>query len=343
MKRLIYLVYYLKNLDRSKFLKFLNYINTQKGIPRLKLLFDIFFSSLRYNISLLEYFQFRFYELNHKERKMWAGTGYMYEYQKIMNPLKQRIILDDKTLFFREYGLLIKHKVTDITELKEDPLILEPILANKAGKIVFKIAHGKCGANITIRQSDDFKSTDVSAFMKEHGFDIVEEYIIQHQDFMKLSPSAVNTIRIFTQLNAVNEVEILGCRLRISVNSSVDNMAAGNMAAPIDEHTGVITGPAVYSDITRQEEFMHPVTGVNIVGFIIPFWEQTLSMVKTAALLHPQNLSVGWDIAMTDTGPDLIEGNHDWCKLVWQLPVKKGLKPVLERYLAEYKAGRKSI
>jgi len=27
---------------------------------------------------------------------------------------------------------------------------------------------------------------------------------------------------------------------------------------------------------------------------------------------------------------DSIEGNHDWCKLVWQLPVNKGLKSMLE-------------
>jgi hypothetical protein len=40
---------------------------------------------------------------------------------------------------------------------------------------------------------------------------------------------------------------------------------------------------------------------------------------------------------VTEQGPGLIEGNHDWCKLVWQLPVNKGLKPILENHLAEYK------
>ena len=34
-------------------------------------------------------------------------------------------------------------------------------------------------------------------------------------------------------------------------------------------------------------------------------------------------------------GPELIEGNHDWCKLLWQLPVNKGLKHVLEKYKNE--------
>ncbi len=52
-------------------------------------------------------------------------------------------------------------------------------------------------------------------------------------------------------------------------------------------------------------------------------------MVKEASELHPQNRSIGWDIVITPDGPGLIEGNHDWCKLVWQLPVGRGLKTLL--------------
>src|SRR5690625_1689376 len=123
---------------------------------------------------------------------------------------------------------------------------------------------------------------------------------------------------------------MLGCRLTISVNSPVDNMAAGNLAAPIDEGTGQLSGPAVYSDITKPEQEYHPVTRVKIPGFQIPFWEETINMVKKAAKMHPQNKSIGWDIVITEKGPGLIEGNHDWCKLLWQLPVKKGLKSALQ-------------
>lgn len=343
MKRIIYFIYYLRKLDRRKFRKFLNYFSSNLRISRVKMIVDIIISSFKYNISLLEYFQFRFFEHNHLKRRTWAGTGFMYEYQRIMNPPKTRIILDNKTLFYRKYKQLIHHKVADISDIQDNPDILETILANPTGKIVFKIANGKCGINVRIDRSKDYNKNNVLPFMKKEGYDLLEEYIIQHPDFMKLSPKAVNTVRIFTQIDNNDEVEILGCRLRISVNSEVDNLAAGNMAAPIDENSGIISGPAVYSDVTKPDEAVHPITGVGIIGFQIPFWTETLMMVKKAAKLHPQNRSVGWDIAITEIGPDLIEGNHDWCKLVWQLPVKQGLKPVLERHLAEYLLKRRSF
>jgi hypothetical protein len=110
-------------------------------------------------------------------------------------------------------------------------------------------------------------------------------------------------------------------------------MAAGNMAAPINIQTGKLDGPGVYSDITKEDENYHPVTKIPIVGFQVPFWKEAVMLVTAAALKNKNNRSIGWDIAVTDKGPELIEGNHNWCKLLWQLPVKKGLKPVLESYL----------
>ena len=160
----------------------------------------------------------------------------------------------------------------------------------------------------------------------------VEEFICQHDDLNKLSPSALNTVRIFTQIVNGNVV-ILSTRLRISVNSNVDNLAAGNMAAAVDEKTGVIIRPAIYSDITKKTESVHPITGVNIVGFQIPHWDMVIEKVKKIALHNKENRSVGWDIAVTNEGVDFIEGNHDWCKLVCQLPVGMGLKNELKKYL----------
>ena len=332
LKRILYLGYYLKKLDFKKYKRFLLHTSSNEGISIFKLQADIIYSSLAYNISLLEYFQFHFYKLNRNERKKYAGTGYMYEYQLKMNPPNKRHILDNKNLFNKEYKPFLLHNTTSIEEIKTNPNALNKILSNPSGKLVLKVSDGKCGAEVEIRKCNDFSPQSLLKHMKEKGYDLVEEFIIQHPDIMKMSPSAVNTIRIFTQLDREENVKILGCRFRISVNSKVDNLAAGNLAAPIDELTGIVNGPGIYGDITKAPEAFHPETKTKITGFQIPFWKETIELVIKAAKAHPQNRSIGWDVVITSKGPGLIEGNHDWCKLVWQLPVRKGLKPMLEKF-----------
>lgn len=334
MKRVLYLGYYIKNLDKPKFKQFLNYVSETEKKSKLSIFTDIIISSLKYNISILEYFQFRFYKLNSEERKKYAGTGYMYEYQLAMNPKDKREILDDKRLFYKKYSTHVLHTTASLEDLKNDSSLAEKLLSKVSGKVVLKVSDGKCGAQVIILKSSEHTPASLISLMEKEGYDLAEEYIIQHPDIMKLSPSAVNTVRIFTQLNEKNEVELLGCRLRISVNSHVDNLAAGNIAAPIDDETGIITGPGIYSDITKAPESIHPVTRVKITGFQIPFWKETVELVKNAAKEHPENRSIGWDVVITEQGPGLIEGNHDWCKLVWQLPVNKGMKPILEKHLS---------
>ncbi len=334
MKRILYLGYYIKKLNYPLFKKFLDFAKKQTGKMKISILFDMLISIFKFNISILEYFQFRFFELNTIQRKNWAGTGFMYEYQLLMNPLSQRVVLDNKILFYEKFKNYFVHRIFSRNDLLENINSWDYFTTGNSDKIVFKTKDGKCGTGVLIRSKSEFKNlNDVNTFMAQNEFDILEEFVVQHSTIQKLSPSAVNTVRIFTQLNSKNEVEILGCRLRISVNSAVDNMAAGNLAAPIDETTGIVNGVGVYSDITKSACTHHPITGIAIIGFQVPFWKETLDLVKKAAIDGSENRSIGWDIVITEKGPGLIEGNHDWCKLLWQLPVKQGLKSNLLKYL----------
>jgi hypothetical protein len=335
LNRLLYFGYYLKNLDSEKVNKYLRFVIKKRNVSTLHLYYSILKDSLKYNISITEYFELRFFEKTESEKKQWAGTGYMYEYQKIMNPLSEREVLDDKTKFYKAYQKYFKHHALDITDIKQNPEVVKEMLSNP--KIVLKESKGKCGLGTAFIDTANLDLDSLVQLMEGEGFDLAETYITQHPEMNRLSPSGVNTVRIFTQLDANNEVVIIGCRQRISVNSPVDNLAAGNIAAPIDEETGLINGPAIYSDILKEPIDLHPVTKVPIVGFRIPFWEECRQLVIDASLEHPQNRSIGWDIVVTENGPGLIEGNHDWCKLVWQLPVNRGLKLILEKHLGEYK------
>lgn len=331
-KRLLYLAYYFTELDRNKLKNFLKFVSKRAGKSKIFLLADAIKSALKYNISILEYFQFHFYRLDAEERNSFAGTGYMYEYQLLMNPRDARPVLSDKLKFLEEYRKFVRHQHAALRGIEEEPAIGERILANPSGKVVLKKSDGQCGIGIEVRPSSDFSVPTLIRRLKETGNDFVETFVIQHDELMRLSPTGLNTVRIITQLDASDQVHILGARLRITVNSFVDNLAAGNIAAPVNVSSGIVDGPGVYSDITRQDEDLHPITRVPIRGFALPYWQETVAMIKAAALLNKSNRSIGWDIAITNEGPELIEGNHDWCKLLWQLPVKKGLKPLLESF-----------
>lgn len=332
IKRILYLGYYLKGLDRKKLGKFLSFASRSTGRSRLGLLCSAVAAVFKYNISILDYFLFRFYELTGKERLLWAGTGFMFEYQKKMNPENVRGLLEDKLAFHERYGKFTHRGFASLSQITKEPELAQVLIDKAAGKLVLKNSLGQAGKEISVLDSKELNPSALTETMKAGNFDLVEEFIVQHPDMKKLSDSGINTARLITQVNG-ESVEILAARLRITINSFVDNLAAGNAAAPVDPLTGKVNGPAVFSDITKADIEVHPLTKVQILDFQIPFWEEALAMVKEAALVVPGNRSVGWDVAFTSRGPLLIEGNHNWCKILWQLPVKQGLKPELERFL----------
>lgn len=333
MKRIAYFFYYLKELDKAKLKKFISFVSASTGKSKLGIWKDIITSSLKYNISILEYFNFHFYKITEAEKNTFAGTGYMYEYQLYMNPKDKRFVLEDKVVFLNEYAPFVKHAFVSINNIDTDSNSVSAVLNNESGKLVLKDSKGQCGNGVKVIPTNGLNAAALKTALTESSNDYAEEFVTQHSELMRMSPSGLNTVRIITQLNKNDEVDLLGCRLRITINSAVDNLAAGNIAAPIDEATGKVTGPGVYSDITKQDEYRHPLTGTEITGFQVPYWNEAVAMVKAAALANKGNRSIGWDVAITQNGPELIEGNHDWCKLLWQLPVKKGLKPLLEKYL----------
>lgn len=332
MRRIIYLLYYIRNFDKVKFKRFSAAAKSETARSLLSIWADAVYSSVKYNTSLLDYFYFRFYKLPAEERSKWAGTGFMYEYQLIMNPKETREILENKILFLDRYRAFTKRDFASFNKPDADNSQIKRLLDNNSGRIVLKGSRGQVGREVEVVECRNCAPQELLNKMKICKYDLVEEYVIQHHDLMALSPSGLNTIRIFTQLSE-SSVEILGARLRISVNSPVDNLGAGNLAAPVDIVTGRVTGPAVFSDISKSDCTEHPVTGIRILDFQVPYWKEVLTMVKQAALLYPENRSIGWDIAITEDGPELIEGNHNWCKLLWQLPVKRGMKKELEKYL----------
>ncbi len=340
-KRTMYLGYYARKLDWKRFRKFLKFVKETKGYSGMYLLRQSIASVYKYNIGWIDYFIFRFYDKPEEERLEWVGTGYKYEYDLVMNPKDQRHLLENKIHFYNAYQPFVLHATCTIEDIMENNEKAGQVLGNPTGKIVVKDALGQCGWDVEILNSDEHPRESLIRYMQSKRFNLAEEFILQHPELSRLSSSGVNTIRIITQINKEQQVEILGARLRVSVNNYVDNLASGNMAAEVDLETGKVAGPGVFSDITKPDVTHHPVSGIELMGYQVPLWDQCLDLVKRAALHKPENRSIGWDVVVTEKGPGLLEGNHNWCKILWQLPVKKGLKSVLERHLSELETSEK--
>lgn len=333
-KRTIYLFYYLKMMDWARFWQFFHYVRTTSNRSAPGLWWDAIRSVYRYNIGLIDYFYFRFYEKSHAERNKWMGTGYKYEYDLIMNPVGDRHILQNKIHFFQAFAPFVRHATCTLDDIVADNEQAHRVMRNPSGKIAIKDALGQCGWDVEIKHVADFTREQLIAYMQGKGFNLAEEFIVQHPALAQLSDTGLNTIRIITQLNEKGEVDYIGPTLRITVNSPVDNMAVGNIAAPIDLATGRVKGPGAYQDIRKEPQAEHPITKVPLVGFQIPYWNEVLELCRRAALHDTRNKSIGWDVAITQDGPAFVEGNHNWCKLLWQLPAGEGLKHVLDKYKA---------
>jgi hypothetical protein len=137
-------------------------------------------------------------------------------------------------------------------------------------------------------------------------------YVHNHPELAELSPGALSSIRVVTCLDENNRPEITHAVLRMARTPGivVDNFHAGGIAAQVDLQTGVV-GPATDLGLSHTTRWwaMHPVTGARILGRHIPMWKEVADLVLQAHSLFADQVVVGWDVAVLETGPALIEGN----------------------------------
>lgn len=182
---------------------------------------------------------------------------------------------------------------------------------------ILKPLRGMGGHGIEMMSTQRIKKEDVADYCKEKNA-IIEELIVQHERLQELFPNSVNTVRIFT-----HKGECIGAVLRMGTGKSfVDNASSGGLYAPIDVERGVIIDGA-YPFHPADPMYFHPDTGVIIPGFRIPYWEQCLEMVREAAQLLPGLPLIGWDIAISNEKPLIVEANARPEVLLLQNPSTK--------------------
>jgi hypothetical protein len=214
------------------------------------------------------------------------------------------------------YGLDKESRSAPLAQLSlpEDQLFVKP-LDGKGGRGAarFLYENGRYRA----ASADEFLSADG---LKRHWARRLrhEDFLLQpclrnHPDLADLDLGGLMTARLISVRNPAGGTEITDAAWRMPVHaaSAVDNFHAGGIAAAIDIATGRL-GRASDMGLNAETAWHdhHPATGGQILGRILPGWHDVVTLTqKLHQEVFDDRLFVGWDIAITPSGPVFIEAN----------------------------------
>jgi hypothetical protein len=145
---------------------------------------------------------------------------------------------------------------------------------------------------------------------KERGI-LLQTCIDNDPSVAHVSSGALCTARIITIRPPAGAPELVSAVYRMATGGqSTDNFSIAGLAAPIDLTTGRL-GTAVRSDprLVIAPVAVHPDTKATIEDTYLPWWSEARALVLTAHAKLPSIACVGWDVALTPTGPVLVEAN----------------------------------
>ncbi|MGE0211268.1 MAG: sugar-transfer associated ATP-grasp domain-containing protein [Parvibaculaceae bacterium] len=146
------------------------------------------------------------------------------------------------------------------------------------------------------------------ARLSRRGPRLVQECLVNHRDIWDLTAGALSTLRMHTIWNERDEVEHLFTMLRMSQYRRRIVDTRDGIAAPVDPETGEL-GRASNSVMSARWFDHHPSTGALIASRRVPFWNEALELAISTHRQLRAPILIGWDIAITDKGPVIVEAN----------------------------------
>lgn len=164
---------------------------------------------------------------------------------------------------------------------------------------------------------------------------LLQDFLLNHRNVQGLSNGALCTLRLVTFSDGSSDPIPMAAVWRMPRgNMIVDNFSSGGIAAGVLP-TGILTAGRSQSE-PWLDVVHHPDTGSLIQGQRLVFFEEARALASDCHKLFSDVPSVGWDIAITNTGPTVIEANSQWGGTVLQVahrqPLLK-LHPAMPRCL----------
>ncbi len=307
-----------------------------KGVSRLTghspfyHLLDMFGCYVRYGSDEVQYGEGGLYRMDRAARKQTYTIRRCFALSAAFNPEENRHLCQRKEEFNRFFADYVRRPWIYCGDASESDI---RAFIGAQSRIIVKDASAMRGSGIG--------ELDLSAGLAEtarrlagQNF-LLEGWIRQHPDLC-IGGRSVNTVRITTVRERNGGVHLLKAVLRCGVGESiVDNFTTGGVVYPLDLLCGVIEDAGTRKHSVAEGPIeVHPGTDCRMVGLQLPFWPETLAMVRDAAARIPGLRFIGWDVAITPDGPELVEGNtRPGPGLLEYVGKKKGFYPEILSYL----------
>ena len=286
------------------------------GVKRKRIFLDCLINCAFGKCTIRDYYLNGFYFLNSRGKRQYISGLEQNRLQDVHNDHNMQAILKDKEQTLNLMGEYISR---DWCGQKYHNSRMEYELFEKKHSLAITKPLDSCGGDgIQIIEMLSL-NTSLFDYCRDRKL-LVEELIIQHESMRQLYPDAVNTIRIVTVHG-----KVLDAVLRIGQSGmNVDNLSAGGIACGVDISTGIVC--TVGRDYKGKEYLKQPDTKITLPGFMIPLWNDCLKLVNETVKKIDGIPVIGWDIAVTENGPTIVEINEGTEIEVFQVPFKKGYR-----------------
>jgi hypothetical protein len=140
---------------------------------------------------------------------------------------------------------------------------------------------------------------------------IFQELLRPHPEIERLSGPAIASIRVMTLWLNGAAVPLYAMLRLPGKGAMADDLGAGaaNTIASLDMATGRIVRAHFADHLGGTTVDVSPVTGVPLVGAIVPDIARVLGLAKQAHAMFAQHGAIGADVVLTDRGPIINELN----------------------------------
>lgn len=336
----IYLVYY--NIFDHKYHQkglsmaetaILNHKSSEKISDIRKVVRDMIYCLHRFGFSFQDYCIYNFVEKKDIEYRMsFVGDKLRYHYCDILNSVECYKIMQNKYDCFLKYARYYKRDVIGCTGEQDIDDFIK--FTSHHSSFIYKPSNSHSGHGIEIVQSNEINPKDYFYKKLGQGNFVVEELVEQGTETAQIHPSSLNTCRVVTFTIGKN-VHIIGTTWRIGCGGAItDNAGNGGMYAAINPETGIVETAAI--NYTGEHFDFHPNSGMPIIGYHLPAWNEALNLIKEIATTMNGATLIAWDIAYSKKGWMMVEANENGDWPIVQSNRKIGLKNMLFTYMDKY-------